>query len=499
MNKSAAEAHRILVQTYGDNALSDTTCRDWFRRFKNNDFQLEDKERSGAPKKFQDKELEQLLDMHPEKRPLYAQRHDKVILLHDNARPHVAKPVKTYLETLKWEVLPHPLYSPDIAPSDYHLFRSLAHSLCEQNCRDWFRRFKNNDFQLEDKERSGAPKKFQDEELEQLLDDDPSQTLSELGKILQVDESTVSKRLKGLGMIQKQEHWVPYELKPRDVERRFGTCELQLQRQKRKGFLAMHPEKRPLYAQRHDKVILLHDNARPHVAKPVKTYLFSGCDTTSALLNIGKLKFISTLKNRPDLQRAVQLFKVKNTAAEILVSAGELFLVALYGDNSEKCLDTLRFKRFIKAASHTKFNLAVLPPTKSSASQHVLRTYHQVQTWLGNYEDPTEWGWERTYAGLQPIRTTAPPAPHLISCKCMGSCSGSSGCRKAGLKCSAICYHCSGQTCLNSVSTTDIMQNEINDYLDDNDDDELQERNSNYDPTSLEEDDDETGPSIKTF
>ncbi|KAG5306345.1 ZDHC3 Palmitoyltransferase, partial [Pseudoatta argentina] len=38
-----------------------------------------------------------------EKRPLYAQRHDKVILLHDNARPHVGKSVKTYLETLKWE------------------------------------------------------------------------------------------------------------------------------------------------------------------------------------------------------------------------------------------------------------------------------------------------------------------------------------------------------------------------------------------------------------
>ncbi|KAG5315316.1 MOS1T transposase, partial [Pseudoatta argentina] len=170
--KSAAEAHRILVQAYGDNALSDTTCRDWFRRFKNNYFELEDKERSGAPKKFQDNELEQLLDEDPsqtlselgkilqvdestvskrvkglgmiqkqghwvpralkEKRPLYAQRHDKVILLHDNARPHVAKPVKTYLETLKWEVLPHPLYSPDIAPSDFHLFRSMAHGLADR-------------------------------------------------------------------------------------------------------------------------------------------------------------------------------------------------------------------------------------------------------------------------------------------------------------------------------------------------------------------------------
>jgi len=44
---------------------------------------------------------------------------DKIILLHDNARSHVAKVVKKYLETLKWDVLSHSSYSPDIAPSDY--------------------------------------------------------------------------------------------------------------------------------------------------------------------------------------------------------------------------------------------------------------------------------------------------------------------------------------------------------------------------------------------
>ncbi|GBP64148.1 tRNA selenocysteine 1-associated protein 1 [Eumeta japonica] len=37
--------------------------------------------------------------------------------------------------------------------------------------------------------------------------------------------------------MEKQEQWVPYELKPRDVEQHFLTCELLLQWQKRKGFL----------------------------------------------------------------------------------------------------------------------------------------------------------------------------------------------------------------------------------------------------------------------
>ena len=38
-------------------------------------------------------------------------------------------------------------------------------------------------------------------------------------------------------MIQKQGTWISYDLKPRDVKRRFFACKLLLQRQKRKGFL----------------------------------------------------------------------------------------------------------------------------------------------------------------------------------------------------------------------------------------------------------------------
>jgi hypothetical protein len=37
---------------------------------------------------------------------------------------------KAAIQELDWEILPHPPYSPDLAPSDYHLFRSLSRNLC---------------------------------------------------------------------------------------------------------------------------------------------------------------------------------------------------------------------------------------------------------------------------------------------------------------------------------------------------------------------------------
>lgn len=55
------------------------------------------------------------------------------ILQHDNARPHAAKITQEKIKEINLELLPHPPYSPDIAPSDYHLFRSLEHSLRNKN------------------------------------------------------------------------------------------------------------------------------------------------------------------------------------------------------------------------------------------------------------------------------------------------------------------------------------------------------------------------------
>lgn len=69
-------------------------------------------------------QLDQVKEFLKTKQPGLVNRKG-VILQHDNARPHVAKAVHEKLQELEWEVLQHPPYSPDLAPSDYHLFRSL--------------------------------------------------------------------------------------------------------------------------------------------------------------------------------------------------------------------------------------------------------------------------------------------------------------------------------------------------------------------------------------
>lgn len=50
----------------------------------------------------------------------------KGVLFHqDNARPHVSSETKNFLKELGWDLMAHPPWSPDIAPSDYYLFSNL--------------------------------------------------------------------------------------------------------------------------------------------------------------------------------------------------------------------------------------------------------------------------------------------------------------------------------------------------------------------------------------
>jgi histone-lysine N-methyltransferase SETMAR len=78
-------------------------------------------------------------------------RRDKkpMILQHDNARPHTSVFTKAALDNFGFQVLAHPPYSPDLAPSDFWLFGTLKkylrgiHFTCDDEIQaatiKWFR------------------------------------------------------------------------------------------------------------------------------------------------------------------------------------------------------------------------------------------------------------------------------------------------------------------------------------------------------------------------
>lgn len=54
---------------------------------------------------------------------------EHLLLLHDNARPHTSLQTKEAIDKMCWNILPHPPYSPDLAPSDFHLFGPLKNAI----------------------------------------------------------------------------------------------------------------------------------------------------------------------------------------------------------------------------------------------------------------------------------------------------------------------------------------------------------------------------------
>jgi len=47
----------------------------------------------------------------------------------DNARPHIAESTKMLLQSKGVHILPHPPYSPDLAPSDFYLFGMIKNRI----------------------------------------------------------------------------------------------------------------------------------------------------------------------------------------------------------------------------------------------------------------------------------------------------------------------------------------------------------------------------------
>ncbi|UYV70362.1 SETMAR [Cordylochernes scorpioides] len=332
-NNSPVEIHRQLVEVYGEKCMDIKNVRKWCREFNEGRINVHDEQRSGRPslpestvaridemvranRRITLEEIEDGLNedcshfsVHKivsetpatERCPPVVRLRLHFIIIRkvlaskvqlecwkkvEVAWGKIRRRIRWMCENFPFEVFQQRLGHSSCAYGE--------HALSIKACDYWFRGFKSGDFDTRNKERRGRPIKFEDAELEALLDEDSSQTQEELSETLGVTQQAISNRLKVMGMVQKQGNWVPYELEPGNIERRICTCKLLLNRQNRKGFLHRivtgdekwihydNPKrrksralkiKRPLYAKRHDKVIYQHDNARPHVAKIVKETL----------------------------------------------------------------------------------------------------------------------------------------------------------------------------------------------------------------------------------
>jgi len=80
----------------------------------------------------------------------------------------------------------------------------------QKTCERWIQRFKIGDFDVADKEHGKPPKKYEDMELQALLDEDDLQTQKQLAEQL-----SVSNHLREMGKIQKVGRWMPHELNDR--------------------------------------------------------------------------------------------------------------------------------------------------------------------------------------------------------------------------------------------------------------------------------------------
>lgn len=155
LKKSATETFASLTEAYGDATLSRTMVFRWHKAFKEGRENVEDDPRSGRPiSSTNDENVEVVRAVMVKDRRLSVRMipgltvnrafykdvlerlrkrvqrvrtdiADDWVLHHDNAAAHTALSIRVFLAKKNIPVLPHPPYSPDLAPCDFYLFPKL--------------------------------------------------------------------------------------------------------------------------------------------------------------------------------------------------------------------------------------------------------------------------------------------------------------------------------------------------------------------------------------
>ncbi|GFX48721.1 HTH_48 domain-containing protein [Trichonephila clavipes] len=131
--ENASQVFELVNGVYGADAVTANYLQFWFRLFRSGIFDVKDAPRTGSPGQTLNPDICcQQLDCFKlaigQKRSELANRRG-VVFHQDKARLHSSVVTRQRHWELGWEVLMHPPKSPDMAPSDYHLFLALKNFL----------------------------------------------------------------------------------------------------------------------------------------------------------------------------------------------------------------------------------------------------------------------------------------------------------------------------------------------------------------------------------
>ncbi|XP_035742379.1 histone-lysine N-methyltransferase SETMAR-like [Vespa mandarinia] len=97
--------------------------------------------------------------------------------------------------------------------------------LTVRQCQKWFAKFRSGNFDVEGASRSGKPVEADKDTIKALVDANRRITTREIGKRLNLSNSTVYDHLKGLGFTSMLDIWVPHVLTERNLCRRVDVCD----------------------------------------------------------------------------------------------------------------------------------------------------------------------------------------------------------------------------------------------------------------------------------
>ncbi|GFU05915.1 uncharacterized protein TNCV_3394831 [Trichonephila clavipes] len=152
--ENASQVTEIVNGVYGADTVTANYVQLWFRRFRSGVFDVKDAPRICRPVDGVWDEKWVTYDNTVRKRSWTKGREvvqtvakPGLTARKDYARPHTSVETRQKLWELDWEVLMHPPCSPDLAPSDYHLFLVLLNFLSDkklglrENCENRFLEF----------------------------------------------------------------------------------------------------------------------------------------------------------------------------------------------------------------------------------------------------------------------------------------------------------------------------------------------------------------------